>query len=143
MAWILRIRNMRKDIICLGDLEMDMNMELEDSSQVEKRGTQRHNIYIPIRFEGEDINNNKVSEDTVIINTSPGGAFFLSRNEFQPGTELNIHVKPVAKGSGGRELVARVVRVDSDVKGFSERSKFGIAIALLEMVDLYKGYKKL
>lgn len=108
---------------------------------MEKRRGVRRNLYIPTVIRGKNGRGIRVSERTLIINTSTGGAFFLSRHNFKPGSSLMVTAEVAAPGAPKIRFRGKVVRVDRKIYGFMNSPGFGIAVAVPPEIDLYNTYK--
>lgn len=112
-----------------------MKNTLQDTNPLweEKRASVRRNIYLPLRLKGKNNRGRVVSESTTTVNVSLGGVFFLSTNEFTPGTLLNILL---VHGTARHYLRAKVVRTDRSIKGFDRAFRHGIGVSCQNTIVL-------
>lgn len=101
----------------------------------ERRLWVRHNVYIPVKLKVQNGIGEYNSESTCIINISMGGAFLISRNDYKPGTELDIVTDPHDEESPRCHVEAKVVRIQNDLKGFEDCKGHGLGVSFMNRDD--------
>ena len=100
----------------------------------EKRAYPRANLYLPLLVWNSDSEGAIVEENTVTVNVSSGGIYFISTNPYLPGTLLGISITvpsdPPNRISGTTiHCDAKVLRSERfRSKGLKRRDKhYGVA----------------
>jgi len=117
---------------------MSKNHDRYGSFPRERRLWVRHNVYIPVKLQAKNSIGRDISETTCIINISTGGAFLISRNGYKPGTELDIVTDPLNGESPRCHVRAKVVRIQKNLKGFSDYKGHGLGVSFMQKDDLFK-----
>ena len=105
----------------------------------DRRGSPRHNVYLPVTISGRDTGDRKVTESTFTVNISEGGAYILCRNDYRAGDQIDLYFKPWTEEELIQHLRAKVVRFDSGMALTDNQCGKAVGVAYSQTVSRCQG----